>query len=261
MPVGAARALPDVRLDREQRAELLHRFKEIAVFRVFVHGRKLFAAGGELRGGVRGEDGVQQAGKAVVVQRVFVGVADLLRRVVWRARQVQQHKGVEVYAEHRAEAVLDALHIRIPARRLRREVEGGQHGEFGAFGAVVAPHREEDVLHAFFAAGGKRGGGCGDAVPVVRRKAAPDPEPAREPDVLLDGGMRLDLFVVALLVGGVVVPIDQVHVCGDFLFYLVGYGQMVHIIRAAADEPEEHIAPHDQLEAVCCGNLGVFSSV
>ena len=68
--------------------------------------------------------------------------------------------------------------------------------------------------------------------------------------------MRLDLFVVALLVGGVVVPIDQVHVCGDFLFYLVGYGQMVHIIRAAADEPEEHIAPHDQLEAVCCGNLG-----
>ena len=140
-------------------------------------------------------------------------------------------------------------------RHLRNHKQGREHGKFGAFRAVVAPHRHDPVLNALCAAGphGFAHGSNGES--IVRRKAGPRPKAAREPRLALDGIVRIDIFLITLLLAAEIIPIHQLdilrHQLFDLLRDLAKFRVLIKIGKViAARQTEEHIAPHQKLEAI-----------
>ena len=140
-------------------------------------------------------------------------------------------------------------------RHLRNHKQGREHGKFGAFRAVVAPHGHDDIFNALCAAGphGFAHGSNGES--IVRRKAGPRPKAAREPRLALDGIVRIDIFLITLLLAAEIIPIHQLdilrHQLFDLLRDLAKFRVLIKIGKViAARQTEEHIAPHQKLEAI-----------
>ena len=150
--------------------------------------------------------------------------------------------------------VVDALcHLR--DGKQRRE-----HSKFGAFRAVIAPHRHDDILNALCAAGPHRFAHGGNAERIVRCKARPRPQAARKPRAGLDGVVRVDVSLVALPVAAEIIPIHQMdilrHQLLDLLRNFTKLRVLIEIGKVvAARQTEEHIAPHQKLEVILLCHL------
>ena len=198
---------------------------------------------------------VELAHERVTVEQIFLRVINRLSGIVLRPDQVERAEILKRNAEFPFEIRVNGFHIVNVLRHLRDGKQRRKHSKFGAFRAVVAPHGHDDIFNALCVAGIHCLAHSRDAERVVRRKARPCPKSAREPRTAFDCVVGVNISLIALPVAAKIIPVHQVnilrHQLSDFLRNFAELRVLIEIGKVIpARQTEEHIAPHQKLEAI-----------
>ena len=191
----------------------------------------------------------------VTVEQILFRVIDRLSGIVLRPDQVERAEILKRNAEFPFEIRVNGFHIVNVLRHLGDGKQRRKHSKFGAFRAVVAPHSHDDIFNALCVAGFHCLAHSRDAERVVRRKARPCPKSAREPRTAFDCVVGVNISLIALPVAAKIIPVHQVnilrHQLSDFLRNFAELRVLIEIGKVIpARQTEEHIAPHQKLEAI-----------
>ena len=161
--------------------------------------------------------------------------------------------------EERGIAVLEDLLVGLlpGAGALGGPGEAGEGALEVAEPAVVAPHREEQVLEARLAAGVDARAGGGARVAVVVPEGAPRPDAGRHDRLAVHRAVRGDHLLVERGVLVVVVPVAEADVVGDLRGELGrALGPQVVVVAGLRGGAEPHVAPHLGVDADLAAHVG-----